>query len=258
MIDVLDEIVPFLLYLFNRSLSEGFLPSSQKCSIIFPALKQSSPDPSLCQNYRPIANHSFLSKTLERLVSLQLLPYLKQSGFIPSMQSGYRVHHSTETALLSLLSDIYTAMDKSHVTLLALFDASSAFNMLDHEILLQRLSGSPLSWFRSYLSDRSQMVVLGDTCSSWVPVQFGVPQGSVLGPLLYILFTADISGLFAKYSASGHLYADDVQAYVHGPPSQFLDITSSIASLAADLDSWMSSNRLSLNPSKTQLIWLGT
>src|SRR6218665_1361112 len=83
-------------------------------------------------------------------------------------------------------------------------------------------------------------------------------RGSVLGPLLYILFTADISRLFAKYSASDHLYADDVQAYGHGPPSQFLDIISSIASLAADLDSWMSSNRLSLNPSKTQLIWLGT
>src|SRR6218665_598170 len=137
--------------------------------------------------------------------------------------------------------------------------------MVDHEILLQRLetsfglSGSPLQWFRSYLSDLSQMVVLGDTHSSWVPVQFGVPQGSVLGPLLYILFTADISPLFPKYSASGHLYADDVQAHVHGPPpSQFLDITSSIASLAADLDSWMSSNCLSLNPSKTQLIWLGT
>src|SRR6218665_3069916 len=130
--------------------------------------------------------------------------------------------------------------------------------------LLQRLetsfglSGSPLNWFRSYLSDRSQMVVLGDTRSSWVPVQFGVPHGSVLGPLLYILFTADISRLFPKYYASGHLYADDIQAYVHGPPSQFLDITSSIASLAADLDSWMSSNHLSLNPSKTQLIWLGT
>src|SRR6218665_627382 len=89
MVDVLDEIVPFLLYLFNRSLSEGFLPSSQKCSIIFSALKQSSLDPSLFQNYCPIANHSFLSKTLERLVSLQLLPYLEQSGLLPSMQSGW-------------------------------------------------------------------------------------------------------------------------------------------------------------------------
>src|SRR6218665_2445976 len=218
MVDVLDEIVPFLLYLFNRSLSEGFLPSSQKCSIIFPALKQSSLDPSLCQNYRPIANLSFLSKTLEHMVSLQLLPYLEQSGLLPSMQSGFRAHHSTETALPLLLSDIYTAMDKSHVTLLALFDASSAFDMVDHEILLRRLetsfglSGSPLNWFRLYLFDRSQMVVLGDTRCYSVPVQFGVPQDSVLGPLLYILFTADISRLFAKiaYSASGHLYADDV------------------------------------------------
>src|SRR6218665_2207656 len=174
MVDVLVEIVPFLLYLFDRSLSKGFLPSSQKCSIIFPSLKQSSLDPSLCQNYRPIANLSFLSMTLELLVSLQLLPYLEQPGLFPSMQSGFfRAHHSTETALHSLLSDIYTAMDTSHVTILALFDASSAFDMVDHEILLQRLetsfglSGSPLNWFRSYLSDRSQMVVLGGTSSSW-------------------------------------------------------------------------------------------
>src|SRR6218665_89884 len=202
MVDVLVEIVPFLLYIFNRSLSKGFLPSSQKCSIIFPSLKQSSLDPSLCQNYRPIANLSFLSMTLERLVSLQRLPYLEKPGLFPSMQSGFRAHHSTETALLSLLSDIYTAMDTSHVTILALFDVSSAFDMVDHEILLQRLetsfglSGSPLNWFRSYLSNRSHMVVLGHTRSSWVPVQFGVPQGSVLGPLLYILFTADISRLY--------------------------------------------------------------
>src|SRR6218665_99929 len=124
--------------------------------------------------------------------------------------------------------------------------------MVDHEILLQRLetsfgiSGSPLSWFRSYtfLIALRWWYWVTDTRSSWVPVQFGVPQGSVLGPLLFILFTADISRLFAKYSESGHLYADDVQAYGHGPPSKFLDITSSIASLAADLDSWMSSNRL--------------
>ena len=127
-----------------------------------------------------------------------------------SSQAFYRpdnlalAHHSTETALLSLLSDIYSAMDKSHVTLLALFDASSAFDMVDHNILLHRLeisfglSGPPLLWFRSYLTDRTQMVILGDSRTSWVPVKCGVPQGSVLGPLLYIMFTADIPLLFAK------------------------------------------------------------
>jgi len=96
-------------------------------------------------------------------------------------------------------------MDKSHVTLLSLFDASSAFDMVEHEILLQRLetsfglSGSHLFLFRSYLYDRSQKVILGETRSSWVPVQFCVSQGSVLGPLLYILFTADISCQFLDY-----------------------------------------------------------
>ena len=87
-VDVLDDIVPFLLYLFNRSLSEGLLPASQKRAIVFPTLKKPNLDPSICQNYRPIANLSFLSKTLERLVSLQLLPYLEQSGLLPPRQSG--------------------------------------------------------------------------------------------------------------------------------------------------------------------------
>ena len=138
--DILDDIAPFFLYLFNRSLSEGCIPASQKRALVFPALKKANLDPNLCQNYRPISNLSFLSKTLERLVSLQLLPYLEHSGLLPSHQSGYRSYHSTETALLSLLSDIYSAVDKSQVTRLALF--GSAFDMVDHEILLQRLETS--------------------------------------------------------------------------------------------------------------------
>src|SRR5688572_30921494 len=99
-------------------------------------------DTNLCQNYRPISNLSFLSKTLERLVSLQLLPYLEQSGLLPPNQSGFRAHHSTETALLSLLSEIYSAVDRTELTLLALYDVSAAFDMVDHEILLQRLETS--------------------------------------------------------------------------------------------------------------------
>src|SRR6218665_2089010 len=130
--------------------------------------------------------HVFMSLGLSATAPI----YLEQSGLLPSMQSGFRAHHSTKTALLSLLSDVYTAMDKSQVTLLALFDASSAFAMVDHEILLQRLetsfglSGSPLQSFPSYFSDRSQMVELGDMRSSWVPVQIGLCSGpSPLHPI---------------------------------------------------------------------------
>ena len=135
--------------------------------------------------------------------------------------------------------------------------------MVYHEILLQRLEtscglkGSPLLWLRSYLSDRTQMIISGDSRTQWVPVKLGVPQGSVLGPLLFILYTAGIPSLFPNHSAIGHLFADDVQAYVHGPPSAQL-LASHIDALSQDLHLWMSSNRLSLNSSKTQLIWFGT
>src|SRR6218665_699781 len=102
------------------------------------------------------------------------------------------------------------------------------------------------------------MIVSGESRTSWVPIFLGVPQGSVLGPLLFILYTADIPTLFSKYSATGHLFADDVQAHVHGPSSSQLLLASKIELLSNDLNSWMSSNRLSLNSAKTQLIWFGT
>ena len=155
------------------------------------------------------------------------------------------------------------AIDQSHLSLLARFDVSSAFDMVDHEILLRRLqlsfglSGIPLRWFKSYLSDRSQMVVLGDSRSQWVEIKLGVPQGSVLGPILYVLFTADIPSLFAKHGATGHLYADNAQAFVHGLPTEQLSLVRSIDLLTHDLHLWMSTNRLCLSADKTQLIWFG-
>src|SRR6218665_746264 len=122
--------------------------------------------------------------------------YLETNNLLPGIQSGFRKGHSTETLLLRLLSDVYAAIDSSQLTLLALFDVSAAFDTVDHEILLKRLnvsfgfSGPLLLWLRSFLSERSSCVVPGPSRSSWVPAPFGLPQGSVLAPLLFIIYAS--------------------------------------------------------------------
>src|SRR6218665_3794713 len=181
-----------------------------------------------------------------------------------AIQSGFRKSHSTETLLLRLLSDVLGAVDHCQLTLLALFDVSAAFDTVDHESLLQRLhlsfgvSGTLLSWLTSFLSERSKCVVHGLSRSSWVPGPYGLPQGHVLGPLLYTIYTSDIASLLASQAMLGQLYADDVQAYQHCPASDALVTVSAMSRTMEALGSWMSSNRLRLNPHKTQFIWLGT
>src|ERR1700733_3517559 len=190
--------------------------------------------------------------------------YLVNCDLFPRQQSGFRRGHSTESLLLDLLNDVYGAIDRAELTLLSLFDVSAAFDSVDHTILLKRLSlsfgitGSPLSWLTSYLSDRTYTVKLGTYRSSCRLALYGVPQGSVLGPLLYILFTADLGSLFTSLSLSSHSYADDVQCYQHCKPEQSADMVRRLMAATLSLSSWMSSNRLKLNPLKTQFIWFGT
>src|SRR6218665_300320 len=127
-------------------------------------------------------------------------------------------NHSTETLLVRLLSDLHSAMDAGYVSLLALFDVSSAFDSVDHSILLQHLSTSfgltdkPLEWLRSFLSERANCVTFGSSRSAWVHGPFGVPQGLVFEPLVYIIYTAEIGSLLSSHGLLHQLYADDVQA----------------------------------------------
>ena len=118
---------------------EGVLPASQKRSILVPVLKCEGLDSNNPVNFRPIANVSFISKIIEKIVALQLTSYLETNNLLPAIQSGFRRGHSTETLLLRLLSDVYGAIDRSQLTLLALFDVSAAFDTVDHDILQERL-----------------------------------------------------------------------------------------------------------------------
>jgi len=145
----------------NASLVQGRLPVSQLHAIITPRLKKLGLDAADIANYRHLSNVSFASKLVERAVAIRLHSYLSSNDLLPSCQSAYRKHYSTETAMLRVWSDILMAADQHQVTLLALLDMSAAFDCVDHDLLLQRLqiyfglSNAPLEWIRLFLSDRT-------------------------------------------------------------------------------------------------------
>jgi hypothetical protein len=170
----IDVLLPFLTAMSNASMLEGSLPQSQRHAIVTPLLKKSSLDPGELKNYRPVSNLTFVSKIVEKLISEQLLEYLRVNNLMPRLQSAYRRYHSTETALLRVMSDLLHAADNRRVSLLGLLDLSAAFDCVDHDILLQRLrtafgvDGLALEWVRSFLVQRTQRVNFGG-CRSAKP-----------------------------------------------------------------------------------------
>src|SRR6266536_4209449 len=180
------------------------------------------------------------------------------------MLRSFRKKHSTETALLKVLADILAAVDRGNITLLGLLDMSAAFDTVDHQILLHRLEvsfglrGSVLSWLRSFLSSRTQQVIVNGSSSVITPVTSGVPQGSVLGPLLFILYIADISVIASDHHIDVYCYADDAQLYAFQRTAAADVAVFNISACIKDIDIWMHTNRLKLNSDKTQFIWFGT
>ena len=202
----------------NQSFSEGIVPKSWKSAQITPMLKKPSLDHNVASSYRPISNLPVLSKLSEKLV---LMSYLNNSNLFPTHQSAYRRYHSTETAVTKVYSDILGAADEGKLSLLILLDLSAAFDFVDHSILLKRLEstygfdGPTLEWFKNFLSDRSFNVRCSGTRSDFVDSSVGVPQGSVLGPLLFSLYTGNLERIVLKKKLGFHQYADDTQIHGH-------------------------------------------
>jgi hypothetical protein len=183
---------------------------------------------------------------------------------LPSTQSAYRKHYSTETALLRIHNDIVSAIDQGQVAALILLDLSAAFDTVDHDILLKVLeqrfgvTDQALNWFSSYLHDRSQIIQLGSVKSSSFNLDCGVPQGSVLGPKQFIAYVEDVNQVFINHDISFHGYADDMQGLRCCSLPEAASISASYKSTLHDVREWCSSRRLQLNPLKTELIWFGS
>jgi hypothetical protein len=258
---VSDLLAPYITELFNRSMSSGQVPQCFKRAFITPIVKKAGLDSTDLNSYRLISNLSVLSKTLERLVARQLLAYLRVHNLLPPTQSGFRPGHSTETAILKVLSDILTAVDQGNIAALVLLDLTAAFDTVDHTVMLERLrrtfgiTGGAHRWLQSYLSGRTQSVRRGDVRSLLTSIKCGVPQGSVLGPILFLLYTADLPTIIEQHQLTPHLYADDTQIYSVCRPADADNSTARMARCVDDVNNWMRANRLQLNAGKTELLW---
>ena len=261
----LEEMVPYITAIVNKSLSSGCVPAIMKQAVVIPLLKKTSLQPDF-KNYRPVSNLSFISKILERVVASRLLKHLEDGQLLEKMQSAYRPNHSTETALVRVQNDILMNMEQQEVTILVLLDLSAAFDTVHHKTLLNHLekyfglTGTVLQWFQSYLEGRQQSVSVNGTTSKPQHLTCGVPQGSVLGPILFTMYTHGLGHIMRKHNMEYHFYADDSQIYISASPSQDdLDTsTNKIGACVEEVRLWMAKNHLKLNDDKTEVLILGT
>mgnify|MGYP002716484922 CR=1 FL=1 len=257
---ILPDIIDVIIHIFNFSLSTGEFPSLWKYADVRPIPKTSNPVSS--EELRPISILPALSKALEHIVRSQLTKFLSSNNILNPFQSGFRSQYGTNTALINITEDIRSAMDNRHITMLALLDFSKAFQTVDVDILLAKLTSvcnvSPIvrSWFASYLTDRQQRVVVEDNHSPWKRVTCGVPQGSVLGPLLFSLYINDLPQriTFSKY----HMYADDVQCYISSPTKDIAKVYSNLSTDIKAICTWSSKNGLKINAMKSKFIIIGS
>ena len=259
----LPELTPIVHFIVNDSLKSCTFPSAFKTAAVRPSLKKPSLDCDELKNYRPISNLAYLSKVLEKVVHNQLVEYLDNEKMFSAFQSGYRKFHSCETAISKIHNDLLIMMDTKTNVVLLLLDLSAAFDTINHDLLIKKLaklygiSSVALNWFKSYLSDRTFKVVVNGVSSSYCELSIGVPQGSILGPLLFIMYTRDVEHVITKYGFSVHLYADDTQIYFVFDVNSTNPDLSAVRNCFQEIKTWMVSNFLKLNDDKTEFIDIG-
>ena len=244
-------IAPILSELFNKSLEFGIFPSCLKVARIVPIFKEG--DPHLAENYRPISTLSVFSKIFETLMCTRLTKYLYQVGTLSDKQFGFRSKRGTIDAILEMYEGVFSAMDSSKYFGVIFLDFSKAFDTVCHRILLSKLNlmgvrGTCLKWFESYLGERKHFVEIGGHASYIANLSSSVPQGSVLGPLLFILYVNDMNNCCTD--ANLVHYADDTTAlFCHENLTSLYEMMNTQLN---NIDNWLRANRLSINISKTK------
>ena len=253
--------MPFLTAIINKSLATSVVPACFKRAVVRPLLKRPGLDKEVLNNYRPVSNLPFVPKLLEKVVEHRLRDHLDINNLHDFHQSLYRNNYSNETALVKVQNDIAEAFDQKRIVVLVMLDLSNAFDVIDHGIMLTRLQHSfgvtaeALDWMRSYISGRTQCVSVGLATSFNAHLCCGVPQGSVLGPKLYCIYTKPVGDIVKKHNLRYHYYADDTQIYLSIKPNEnWASERSAIETCVADVGGWMNRNILKLNQEKRELI----
>ena len=254
---------PILARLANLSFEHETFPSDFKVAQVTPLLKKRGLHSASPSSYRPISNLNTISKIIERLVMTRIVPHVSASPSYDPVQSAYRKHHSTETALLKITDDIFFGLGARQSTVLVALDQSAAFDCVDHGTFIRRLtqtfgSGKALGWIESYLDSRSCFVRWRSHSSATSLFHTGDPQGSVLGPLLFSLYIAPLSGVISSFSVNHHQYADDTQIYITVSRDDLLAPLTRLERCTAAIHQWLQSNGLQLNPDKSEVLCFDT
>ena len=249
------SIVEPISHIVNISIITETVPRDFKRAEVVPMFKKGSKLDA--GNYRPVSILPILSKVLERAINVQLTDFLEKNSLLHVSQSGFRGGYSTDTCTIDLTDFVKGEISRGKLVGMTLIDVQKAFDTVNHEILLEKMNAmgvSSVEWFRSYLSQRSQCVVIGNSQSDFEDISCGVPQGSILGPQLFLLYINDM--VVSTSSCRLCLYADDSALIFSHKDPQLIAST-----LSKELDSckkWLIDNKLSLHVGKTECILFGS
>ena len=246
-----NALTPSITYMINKSIESGVFPGTWKNAKVNPIFKAGDKDN--VNNYRPISILPTLSKIIEKWTESKLMLYLNKHTLLHKNQSGFRKNHSTESALILMTDSWLKSINDGKLVGCAMIDFRKAFDLVDHQVLLNKLriyrfSDLGLSWFKSYLSNRAQQVVINNSSSTSDDVVCGVPQGSISGPLLFLLFINDLPLSLKHFPISVDLYADDTTLY--GTASDKSSLEANLQKALDSVHTWCLENGMLMVPSQ--------